>query len=128
MVVLGFLAMMAILCLLAVGFVWLLRRRFTSEQMARGFQLAAELPGPQLEAIADRLSGAVGDVAGPEALVGKVGVVSRSGPTDLWVSLSGETWRAATDALVEVGDSVEVTQVDGLVLQVQRVDTPGGGA
>jgi membrane-bound serine protease (ClpP class) len=55
-------------------------------------------------------------VTGLEALIGKTAVVSS--PTQ--VRVAGEIWKARSADPLVVGDEVEVTGVDGLMLQVSR--------
>jgi membrane-bound serine protease (ClpP class) len=58
---------------------------------------------------------------GREGLVGEVGVVrSRLAPRG-HVFLRGELWNAESEVPVEAGESVRVTQVDGLTLRVVPV-------
>jgi membrane-bound serine protease (ClpP class) len=58
---------------------------------------------------------------GPEGLVGEVGVVrSRLAPRGQ-IFLRGELWNAESASPVEPGESVRVTRIDGLTLQVVQV-------
>jgi membrane-bound serine protease (ClpP class) len=60
-------------------------------------------------------------VTGKEGLIGRVGVVKTRLAPEGSVLVAGERWRAvAEDEPVEVGEEVEVVQVDGFRLRVRR--------
>ena len=58
---------------------------------------------------------------GTQALVGRTGVASTELAPEGTVTVDRETWTATTDGeLISAGDKVEVTGVDGVVLQVTK--------
>lgn len=59
-------------------------------------------------------------LTGAEGLIGEVGVVKRRLAPAGTVLVHGEYWSAESDEVVDEGDRVEVTQVDGLRLRVRR--------
>jgi membrane-bound serine protease (ClpP class) len=62
-------------------------------------------------------------VLGAEGMVGRVGVAhGRLAPAGT-VLVRGEYWTADSDDVVESGERVEVTSVDGLRLRVRRAGT-----
>jgi membrane-bound serine protease (ClpP class) len=56
---------------------------------------------------------------GPQDIVGMEGIVRDGG----YVFVHGELWRAQSDARLEPGDHVQVAGLDGLTLDVHRIDT-----
>jgi membrane-bound serine protease (ClpP class) len=60
--------------------------------------------------------------AGREALVGKTARVAAECRPDGKVRVEGELWTARCEAGADVGDSVRVEAVDGLTLEVTRID------
>jgi membrane protein implicated in regulation of membrane protease activity len=56
---------------------------------------------------------------GGEAMVGKIGEVTRVNGSSLWVKVHGELWRARCQAQVAIGTRVQVRSLDGLVLVVE---------
>jgi membrane protein implicated in regulation of membrane protease activity len=52
---------------------------------------------------------------GPEALIGRTGVVLRGGQ----VKVEGEIWARATNETLAPGDAIVVRSIDGLVLGVE---------
>jgi membrane protein implicated in regulation of membrane protease activity len=67
--------------------------------------------------------------SGAEALVGTVGVVRRTLDPTGWITVRGETWRAALDAsaagrTVPAGARVRVQGADGLTLRVVPMNEP----
>ena len=58
---------------------------------------------------------------GREGLVGQVGVVRSPLAPRGQIFLRGELWNAESEVPVEPGDSVRVTQIDGLTLRVVPV-------
>src|SRR5207244_9525411 len=64
---------------------------------------------------------------GAEGMVGAIGVArGRLAPVGP-VLLRGEYWTAESDEVVDVGERVEVTAVDGLRLRVRRARPAGRG-
>jgi membrane protein implicated in regulation of membrane protease activity len=62
-----------------------------------------------------------GAAVGTEVLVGRQAVVSVACRPEGQVRIAGEIWRARCDTGADVGDSVVVREVDGLVLVVDPV-------
>jgi membrane protein implicated in regulation of membrane protease activity len=60
--------------------------------------------------------------AGAEALVGKTARVVAPCRPDGRVRIEGELWRAHCEAGADVGESVRVASVEGLTLEVARID------
>jgi len=120
----GLLGIFVLIVLFAFGFVWLLGKRFTPEQLESGVHQVAEFPGPLIEAVADRLNPGAGAVSGPEALIGRYATVVVSDNTQLWVEVHGERWRARCNAPVSTRDTVQIFEVDSLTLVVEVTDTP----
>jgi membrane-bound serine protease (ClpP class) len=57
---------------------------------------------------------------GVEGLIGEVGVVrDKLSPTGR-IFVHGEIWKAQADSEIDVGENVEVMDVDGMVLKVRR--------
>jgi membrane-bound serine protease (ClpP class) len=66
---------------------------------------------------------------GAEGMVGEHGVVERVASPYLWVKLRGELWRAKSRQPVTVGEKVVVLGLEGLTLEVERLQTDlNGGA
>lgn len=61
-------------------------------------------------------------VSGPANLVGMEAEVVESSGREGWVSLRGETWRAVSDAPLQIGQRVRVVGRKGLVLDVVPLD------
>lgn len=64
-------------------------------------------------------------VSGRENMPGSVGVVS--GPAEgggWWVTVQGENWRARSPVPLTPGSQVRVERLDGLTLEVSRLDHP----
>jgi len=61
-------------------------------------------------------------VAGREALLGASGEVIESSGVEAWARVQGETWRVKSAVALKAGERVRVTAVDGLVLEVNRVN------
>jgi membrane-bound serine protease (ClpP class) len=55
---------------------------------------------------------------GPQEIIGMEGVARSSG----WVFVHGELWRARSDSDLNAGDHVRVAALDGLTLDVRRID------
>jgi membrane-bound serine protease (ClpP class) len=64
-------------------------------------------------------------VLGQEGMVGTVGIARGRLAPDGTVVVRGEYWNAESDDLVDDGERVEVTAVDGLRLRVRRVRRAG---
>jgi membrane-bound serine protease (ClpP class) len=60
--------------------------------------------------------------AGVEALVGKTARVVAPCRPEGRVRVEGELWRARCEAGADVGESVRITSVEGLTLEVARID------
>jgi membrane-bound serine protease (ClpP class) len=60
--------------------------------------------------------------AGVEALIGKTARVTSACRPDGRVRVEGELWRAHCEAGADVGENVRVTAVEGLTLEVARID------
>lgn len=60
--------------------------------------------------------------AGAEALVGKTARVVAACRPEGWVRVEGELWRARCVAGADLGESVRVVSVEGLTLEVARID------
>jgi membrane-bound serine protease (ClpP class) len=63
-----------------------------------------------------------GAQAGVEALVGKTARVTSACRPEGHVRVEGELWRARCEAGADVGESVRITDVEGLTLEVTRID------
>ena len=63
---------------------------------------------------------------GKEALIGSVAEVIEACDPRGRIRFRGEIWHAECDTGAEVGDRVTVTDVRGLTLTVQRIDTVSG--
>jgi len=61
-------------------------------------------------------------VSGRETLVGAVGEVLEAVDGGGWARVQGETWRVKSASPLRAGERVSVTAVDGLVLQVNRMN------
>ena len=59
-------------------------------------------------------------ITGAEAMVGVVGVALTDLSPEGQVKVQGQIWKAVADENLEQGQSVEVTEVDGLRLRVAR--------
>ena len=59
---------------------------------------------------------------GSEGLIGTRGEVIEACDPDGRVRLRGEIWRARSSSLAAVGEHVEVTDVDGLTLEVRPAE------
>jgi membrane-bound serine protease (ClpP class) len=60
--------------------------------------------------------------AGREALIGKTARVMSPCRPEGQVRVEGELWRARCEAGADVGDTVSVAAVEGLTLEVTRID------
>jgi membrane-bound serine protease (ClpP class) len=60
--------------------------------------------------------------AGRETLPGKTAKVTSTCRPEGQVRLDGELWKARCEAGADVGESVRVAAVDGLTLEVTRID------
>lgn len=125
---LAFITILVGIVAFAVGFVWLLSKRFTSDQLEQGSMWVAYFPGPQIEWLADRLLPSLGESVGVEQLVGAVGEALSSSPGSLRVRIRGEIWQAVASSSLAIAQQVRVTGVDGLVLRVEpcNVSTDNG--
>jgi membrane-bound serine protease (ClpP class) len=119
---LAFICIMAGIVAFAVGFVWLLSKRFTSDELERGSMWVACFPGPQIEWLADRLLPNLGETVGVERLIGAEGQVLSSGSESARVHIRGEIWQAASASSLVIEQRVRVVAVDGLVLRVEPYD------
>jgi membrane-bound serine protease (ClpP class) len=63
-----------------------------------------------------------GAQAGVEALVGKTARVASACRPEGHVRVEGELWRARCEAGADVGESVRIAAVEGLTLEVTRID------
>lgn len=61
-------------------------------------------------------------VSGNEQLIGGIGTISAVTVQGTWAALRGESWQVRCPARLAPGDRVRVTAVDGLTLQVERLD------
>jgi membrane-bound serine protease (ClpP class) len=61
-------------------------------------------------------------VSGREALLGASGEVMESSGLEAWARVQGETWRVKSAVALKAGERVRVTAVEGLVLEVNRVN------
>jgi membrane-bound serine protease (ClpP class) len=61
-----------------------------------------------------------GQTAGVSELIGRIGQTSTALAPDGKVFVRGEYWSASADEEIDSGESVEITAVDGLRLQVRR--------
>ncbi|MGH7598469.1 MAG: NfeD family protein [bacterium] len=59
-------------------------------------------------------------LTGAEAMIGKQGIVESMPPPHYQVRLRGERWRAISDEILAVGDSVIVRKIEGLTLHITR--------
>jgi len=69
---------------------------------------------------------------GPSLLVGATGEIVEAdlAAGEAWVAIGGERWRARSSDVLQPGQRVSVSRVDGLMLQVHpvapAVPSPGG--
>ena len=63
---------------------------------------------------------------GRKGLIGKIGKVRSRIDKDGVVLVTGELWNAISDEMIEVGEKVEVVDVDSLTLRVKRRDREMG--
>jgi len=63
---------------------------------------------------------------GPETLLHSRGEVVGQDAVQTWVRVEGELWGATTGDELHPGDAVEVVGIEGLVLQVSRLDSSRG--
>jgi membrane-bound serine protease (ClpP class) len=61
-------------------------------------------------------------VSGREALVGAAGEILETSGLEAWARVQGETWRVKSAVALKAGERVRVTAVEGLVLEVNRVN------
>ncbi|OAI51921.1 serine protease [Betaproteobacteria bacterium SCGC AG-212-J23] len=61
-------------------------------------------------------------VSGRETLIGAAGEVLQDFAGEGWARVQGETWRVKSATPLKAGERVSVAAVDGLVLQVNRVN------
>ena len=61
-------------------------------------------------------------VSGRETLIGETGEVLQDFDGEGWARVQGETWRVKSASPLKAGDHVSVTAVEGLVLQVHRMN------
>ena len=61
-------------------------------------------------------------VSGRELMVGSTGEVLADFAGEGWARVQGETWRVKSAAPLKAGQSVSVTAIDGLVLQVEPLN------
>lgn len=62
-------------------------------------------------------------VSGRETLVGSRGPVTHVAEGESWARIQGESWRVRCTAPLAPGDTVRVAGVDGLVLEVEPLET-----
>jgi len=61
-------------------------------------------------------------VSGRELMLGSIGEVLEDFDREGWARVQGETWRIRSSAPLKAGQSVSVTAIDGLVLQVEPMN------
>jgi len=61
-------------------------------------------------------------VSGRELMLGSTGEVLEDFDREGWARVQGETWRIRSSAPLKAGQSVSVTAIDGLVLQVEPMN------
>jgi membrane-bound serine protease (ClpP class) len=61
-------------------------------------------------------------VSGRETLIGAAGEVLQDFSGEGWARVQGETWRVKSASPLKAGERVSVTAVDGLILQVNRMN------
>jgi len=61
---------------------------------------------------------------GMAGMVGKVGVVIKENPDEMWVKVQGEIWRASSKDRLRRGEEVVVEDLHGLVLFVKKRTRP----
>jgi len=61
-------------------------------------------------------------VSGQEQLIGACGTVQEDFETDGWVQIHGESWQAQSATPLKQGQTVRVTQLDGLMLYVEPTE------
>jgi len=61
---------------------------------------------------------------GMAGMVGKVGVVIKENPDEVWVKVQGEIWRASSKDRLRRGEEVVVEDLHGLVLFVKKRTRP----
>ena len=66
-------------------------------------------------------------ISGDEALIGSIGEMLEDAETEGWVRVHGESWRAQPVSPLQRGQRVRVLARNGLVLQVQPVETDTKG-
>jgi membrane-bound serine protease (ClpP class) len=59
---------------------------------------------------------------GVEGLIGRKGLVKKTIDPEGVVFVHGELWRAVSEEKIELGDKVQVEDMDGLVLRVKRIE------
>ncbi len=59
---------------------------------------------------------------GAEGMIGAPGLVTGVGTSDYHVKIRGELWRAQSPERLEIGDKIVVRQVNGLTLDVARLN------
>ncbi len=80
---------------------------------------APELLAKLLERFVEKPS-SKNPLTGAEAMIGRQGIVESISPPQYQVRLRGERWRAISNEILAVGDSVIVHKIDGLTLHVTR--------
>lgn len=65
---------------------------------------------------------------GAEGLLGAPGIVERAAASEYWVKVHGELWRAASSTPLARGEKIIVQKVQGLTLEVERLQTTVNGA
>ena len=58
---------------------------------------------------------------GSEGLLENMGKVIETGNNDYRISIHGEIWKAESTVKLAVGDRVQVTAINGLTLQVEKI-------
>jgi membrane-bound serine protease (ClpP class) len=61
-------------------------------------------------------------VSGREMMLGAIGEVLADFDGEGWARVQGETWRVRSATPLKTGQSVSVTSIDGLVLQVEPMN------
>jgi membrane protein implicated in regulation of membrane protease activity len=60
---------------------------------------------------------------GADAMIGMKAMVARATETETWIKVRGELWRAQCSQTLHVGEEVQVTGIDGLILHIEKINS-----
>lgn len=60
---------------------------------------------------------------GADAMIGMKATVARATETETWIKVRGELWRAQCAHTLHVGEEVQVTGIDGLILHIEKINS-----